>query len=396
MVVNGPRQAGKSTLLEQVQRERGPVVTLDEPTHLDVALHDPVQFLAQLPQHVALDEFQRGGDPLLLALKARIDASRARGQYLLAGSTRFLTTRRLSETLTGRIAIAELLPLSMGEIRKRPTDFLKKVFSASAVDVLLSTTCESLKRSDYAEAISLGGFPEVVLGHPSHRFRASWTQAYVATVTALAHVEQVTEVRRPELVGNLLRQMAARSAQEINVADLARELQVDEGTIRNYLDILATLYLVRVVPAWSTSLTTRAKKRAVGHVLDTAVACGILGQTTDSLTDLASPHMGPLLESFVVGEVCKQMGWTDFEVRLFHYRDRDQREIDLVLESTSGIVGIEVKASSSPTLKDARHLIALRDKIGTRFKAGLVLHTGTVAVGMGDRLAALPVSVLWS
>ena len=182
----------------------------------------------------------------------------------------------------------------------------------------------------------MGGFPELVLGSQTNRFRAAWVNSYLSTVTAVANVEQVAEVRRPALVANLVRQIAARSAKEIVVADLARELQVDEGTVRVYLDILATLYLIRLIPAWSTSQTTRAKKRAVGHLVDTALACAIVGATATQLAEPGSPWMGPLLESFVVAELAKQIGWSEIDVRLLQDRDRDQREIDVILEHGTG------------------------------------------------------------
>ena len=396
VVINGPRQSGKSTLLAQIQHGRGRILNLDQPTSLSAAIDDPIGFLDELPTRVAIDEFQRGGDRLLLALKARIDASNERGQYLLAGSTRFLTTRRLSETLTGRVAIGELMPLSVGEIRSSGTSFVDAAFARSAAEHLLGATYVDHSRADYAEMIASGGFPELVLGAQTNRFRSAWVRSYLSTVTALTNVEQVAEVRRPALVGDLVRQMAARSAQEIVIADLSRELQTDEGTIRTYLDILSTLYLVRLVPAWSSSQTNRAKKRPVGHLVDTALACGILGVTAQQLADVACPWTGPLLESFVVGEITKQIGWSDIDVRLSHYRDRDQREIDVVLEHGTSVVGLETKATSTPLAQHARHLAALRDRIGLRFNLGIVLHTGATVEALGDRLVALPISSLWS
>ena len=218
---------------------------------------------------------------------------------MLAGSTRFLTTRRLSETLTGRVGIIELFPLSIGEVRGSATSFVDFVFRKSGAADFRDAILEPMSRAEYGELVAMGGFPELVLGSHTNRFRAAWVNSYLSTVTAVANVEQVAEVRRPALVSNLVRQIAARSAQEIVVADLARELQVDEGTVRVYLDILATLYLIRLVPVWSTSQTTRAKKRAVGHLVDTALACAIVGITATQLAEPRSPWMGPLLESFV-------------------------------------------------------------------------------------------------
>ena len=392
LVVNGPRQAGKSTLVRHVQAGRGPVVSLDDASYRDLALSDPTSFLAQLPERPAIDEFQRGGDPLLLALKVALDRDRAAGQFVLAGSTRFLTTRRLSETLTGRIGILELLPLSAGEVRGIRETFVERAFDGDVA----AGTIEPLSRAGYADLVAAGGFPELALGPATARFRAAWCAAYLQTVTAAGNVEQVAEVRRPELLGNLVRQVAARSAGELVVADLARELASDEGTVRSYLDVLATLYLVRLLPAWTTSHTNRSKRRPVMHLVDTALACHLVGATAAQLAAVDSPWFGQLLESYVVGELAKQASWADQPVSLSHYRDRDQREVDVVLERGRDLVAIEVKATAAPTTAHARHLAFLRDRTGDRFRQGIVLHTGERTLRLGDRLVAVPLAALWA
>lgn len=391
IVINGPRQAGKSTLVQQVQRGRGPVVTLDEPGALEAALTDPVGFLAGQPEHVAIDEFQRGGNELLLALKAELDRSDRRGQYLLAGSTRFLSTRTLSETLTGRIGLTELLPVSMGERLGVHETFLDGLFTGD-LPTLVPTP---LGRSDYAELIAQGGFPEMVLGPTTNRFRAAWCDSYLRTVTALANVEQAAEIRRPELVGPLLDQVAVRSAGEIVVSDLSRELQASAGLVEAYLDVLETLYLIRMLPGWTTSRTNRAKRRRVAHLVDTGLAAHVVDQNANDLAQTDSRWLGPLLESFVVSELAKQATWIDRRVAIAHYRDRDQREVDVVIERGRQVAGIEVKATATPRPRDARHLAYLRDRLADRFTLGVVLHTGHQRVVLGDRLVATPISSLW-
>lgn len=390
VVVNGPRQAGKSTLVRQVQQDRGPVITLDEPGALAAAVSDPVGFLAGQPDQIAIDEFQRGGNDLLLALKAELDRSTERGHYLLAGSTRFLSTRTLSETLTGRVGLIELLPLSIGERLGARETFLDLAFDGVVPSALVSPS-----RADYAELIAQGGFPEMVLGPTTTRFRSAWCDSYLRTVTALANVEQAAEVRRPELVGHLLGQAAARSAGEIVVSDLGRELRASDGLINSYLDVLETLYLIRLLPGWSTSMTNRAKRRPVVHLVDTALAARLVDQTVDDLLRPDSAWFGPLLESFVVGELAKQATWSERPTTLSHYRDRDQREVDVVIERGRQVIGIEVKATATPRPSDARHLAYLRDRIGDRFVLGVVLHTGHQHVVLGDRLVAAPVAALW-
>lgn len=395
LVVNGPRQAGKSTLVRQVQAERGAVFTLDDPTVLDAVHNDPTGFLRHLPPHPAIDEFQRGGQPLLLALKRELDAHRGAGQFVLAGSTRFLTTRHLAETLTGRIGVLELFPFSVGELRGVTESFIERAFGAQLLDPV-GARGGAATRADYAELIATGGFPELVLGPTSLRFRTAWCRSYIETVTAVSNVEQIVDARRPELFGSLLRQLAARVAGELSVADLARELVADEATVRSYLDAVATLYLLRPLPAWTTSHTNRSKRRAVVHLVDTALASHLVGVDANQLAAFESPWFGPLLENFVVNELGKQAGWCAQPVALHHYRDRDQREVDVVIERGRDLVCVEVKATATPTTAHAKHLAFLRDRTGDRFRCGVVLHTGDQRIRLGDRLYAVPVCELWA
>lgn len=392
LVVNGPRQSGKSTLVRQIQEQRGRVVNLDDPAVLSSAVADPIGFVASLPDHVAIDEFQRGGDQLLLALKMQLDASNRRGQFLLAGSTRFLSMRNISETLTGRVGIIELFPCSSGELRGLDEQFLDRALAGELLDCSPTPT----SRREYAELVATGGFPELALGPTTNRFRGAWCDAYLRTVTAVANVEQVADVRRPELLGQLVAQLAARSAGELVVADVARELGASNDLVRAYLDVLGTLYLVRLLPGWTTSRTNRAKQRSVAHMIDSALAAHLLGETGDSLADPTSRWFGPLLESFVANEITKQASWGDRPITVGQYRDRDQREIDLVVELGRDVIGIEVKATATPLPQHARHLGYVRDRVGERFRCGVVLHTGVQRVPLGDRLVAVPIASLWA
>lgn len=400
IVINGPRQAGKSTLISQIQQDRGPVVSLDNRSYLDMALNDPELFLDSLDQHCAIDEFQRGGNDLLLALKTRLDASNQKGQYILAGSTRFLAGNELAETLTGRVGLVDLLPLSVGERLGIKESFLERLFDSKpdspTTNVASENSTKKLARDDYAGLVAGGGFPELILGPNSQAFRSAWIESYIETVTAIANVEQVAELRKPELLQQLLHQVAARSSNELVTSDLARELNSSSHLVENYLHTLSALYLIRLLPAWSTSETNRAKKRPVGHILDTSIAAHLLGETGESLAEITNPWFGLLLESFVVGEVAKQATWADFPIRLSHFRDRSQREVDLVIERGRKVAAIEVKATSTPRLRDCRHLEYLRDKTGERFTCGIVLHTGETNLQLSDRIFAKPISDLWA
>lgn len=404
IVINGPRQAGKSTLVSQIQEGRGPVISLDKLSHLDTALSDPEFFLDSLDDHCAIDEFQRGGNELLLALKSRVDTSQQRGQYILAGSTRFLAGNKLAETLTGRIGLVDLLPLSVGERLGVKETFLERLFDGQVTESQAENERQNggtrdgdkYGRFDYAQLVALGGFPELVLGPDSQMFRSAWVDSYLETVTAVANVEQVAELRRPELLKLLLHQVCARSSNELVISGLARELSSSSDLVEHYLQTLSALYLIRLLPAWSISETNRAKKRPVGHILDTAVAAHLLGETAETLAEISNPWFGPLLESFVVAEIAKQASWGSSRTRLSHFRDRRQREVDLVIERGRKVAAIEVKATATSRLRDCRHLEYLRDKTGERFSKGILLHTGETSHQLSDRIYAEPVSALWS
>lgn len=160
--------------------------------------------------------------------------------------------------------------------------------------------------------------------------------------------------------------------------------------------MLETLYLIPLLPGWTTSRTNRAKRRRVAHLVDTALAAHLVDQTGDDLARTDSPWFGPLLESFVVGELAEQATWADRPVTLAHYRDRDQREVDVIVERGRQVAGIEIKATATPRPRDARHLAYLRDRLGDRFTLGVVLHTGRQHVVLGDRLVAARVAIVWA
>lgn len=162
-----------------------------------------------------------------------------------------------------------------------------------------------------------------------------------------------------------------------------------------YVALLKTLFLVRVLPAWSVNITSREVKQPKVLIQDTGLMAGLLGLTPNDLGP-TSNAVGGLLENFVVGEVHRQLGWSAQRASLFHYRDSRGLEVDLVLEAPDGrVVAIEIKASATVRSKDLRGLAALRDSLGDRFVGGYVMHTGERARAVGERLVAVPIDALW-
>lgn len=393
-IVNGARQCGKTELLRATQRAvGGTYLSLDDRTQLRAARADPQGFVAERPRPLMIDEVQRGGDPLLLALKQLLDERRDPGQVVLAGSTRFLFEPRLSESLAGRARFVDLWPLSQGEIDGQPDDFVDVLFGGPVA--LRDRGAVPSTRREAVDRICRGGFPEAVLARDD-RSRDDFLAAYARSlvqrdVLELAAIRQVVELPR------LLRVLAARTAQELNAAAVASEVQMGDDTIRRYLPHLEVVYAYYRIPAWSGNLRARALRRPKLHLTDTGLAAHVLGVGPDSLADPAHPLLGPLLETFVAGELGRQITWSDVRADIFHWRVASGPEVDLVLESSDGrVVAVEVKAAASVDEGDFRWLRRLRDDLGERFVQGVVVCLADQVVPFGDRLTAVPLAAIWA
>lgn len=388
----GARQVGKSTLARQVARaRRGTYRTLDDPVALDAARRDPEAFLDERSPLV-IDEFQRGGDDLLRAIKRRVDEDPRTGRFLVTGSTRFTAVSSLSESLAGRIALVELHPLSQGEIRRTAERFLARLFGRP--DDLRRGGAPALTPAQIFQAVCSGGYPEA--RRLTERGRSLWFDGYAQTVTE-RDVREIANVQRVEDVSRLLRILAARTAQELNLNDVASDLALPRSTLAGYLPLLESLYLVHRVPPWSRNLTSRVSKHPKVHLVDSGLAAHLMGVGWRALDRVDHPARGPLLETFVVGELRRQLSWADMTLEVLHFRDRNGPEVDIVLEARDGRVAvIEVKASRSPRAVDFRTIDLLRERLGDRFTHGVLLHLGPDTASFGDRRTALPISALWA
>lgn len=392
VAIVGPRQAGKSTLARSLVAERPDAVyvSLDDRRIRLAAEADPHGFVTDRPGLLAVDEIQRVPD-LLLAIKSVVDLDSRPGQFLVTGSSQLSANRRVSETLAGRIERFELWPFSQGELAGSRETFLDLL-----LDAAVPSHSSSLTKRDYLTLASAGGYPEAVRRAPDRR--AGWFDAYVETVVereapAISASPSTGELPR------LVRLVAARQAAVLNVADLARDARLPERTVHRYLDVLEAVFLVRRIPAWSPNLAQREVRAPKIVVTDPGLAVALRGLDVDALVrpEVAHGADGAVLEGFVLTELIRQLGWSRHRARLLHYRDRQLAEIDVVVETADGrVAGIEVKAGADIDRRDVRHLTKLRDRLGARFIAGVVLNSGPTALPLGDRLVAVPISALWN
>ncbi len=388
VLLNGPRQAGKSTLAGMLV-EHGIMrhyVTLDDVTALGAARADPTGFLDGLPQGTVIDEVQRAPE-LVLPIKALVDRRRTPGRFLLTGSANALALPRLIEALAGRMELRTLWPLSQGELEGRRESFLEQLFREGAP----RWRHVPPSRADLFARIGRGGFPEVV-GRASPARRRAWFDGYVAAlvqrdVTELARIEAVTEIPR------LLKALASRSSNLVNYADVARDLSVPQTTLKRHVALLEALFLVRLVPAWFVNFGKRLAKTPKLLVTDSGLAAHLLG--AHELSD-EHPFAGHLAETFVANELLRQTSCFADPVTLHHFRTHVGEEVDLVLERGDGaIAGVEVKLARQVTEGDWRGLKTLAAAAGQRFRRGVVLYLGDSVVPAAANLAAVPISALW-
>jgi predicted AAA+ superfamily ATPase len=389
VVLNGPRQAGKTTLVRSlVYPGRAEVVTLDDQTTRQAAAFDPRAFVERTVDTLVIDEAQL--EPgLFRAIKASVDRDRRPGRFLLTGSSRLLAAPGMADALVGRVEAIELWPFAERELTgAHAPSFVDAIFDAPST--LLRSA--RITRADIVERVLRGGFPEATQ-RPSQRRRA-WFEAYVRTtvegvVQELAHLERLAEMPR------LLRLCAVRTATELNTSAIASDLGIPQRTTSGYLARLETAFLLRLVPAWSTNLSAKVARRPKLFMADVALAAHLQGATAAAF-DRTGPMLGPLVETLVATELVRQLSWSPSRATLSHFRDRSGVEVDLILEHPDGrVVGIEVKTTSTPRAEDLRGLRFLATRLGDRFTYGCLLTAAPEATPFGPRLAALPLSSLW-
>lgn len=388
VLVTGARQVGKSTLVRAVtDGQTAQWRDLDRSQDRQSAIEDPAGFI-DFDELIMIDEIQRAPQ-LLLAIKSTVDADPRPGRFLLTGSSRLQALRDLPDTLPGRMETIELWPFSQGEIDGAPDGFVDAAFQLGP-DIHHTST---VSRADYAERLVRGGLPEAV-ARADPRRRSRFLDEYVQNLID-REVRQIAQIQKVPQLRSLVRLLAARSGQLVAANSLENGLQLSQPTVTNYLRLLEETFLIRWVPGWSRNLGTRATSASKLAFVDSGIAANLLAADPHALRRPGAPF-GPLLEGFVISELQRQLTWSDRHVDLYHYRDKDKVEVDVVLEDRRGnVVAIEVKAASTVRGDDFRHLRRLAERLGDDFLVGIVLHTGNDTLPFGPKLRAVPVSALW-
>lgn len=388
VLIHGPRQSGKTTLARIVGEPMGyRYLSFDDTGILAAARRDPAGFVSDLAPRTILDEVQRVPE-IFPALKAAIDTRRTAGKYILTGSANVLLIPRLTESLAGRMGILRLHPLAQSEIEGRQPRFIDALFSGR----FKTRIGERLGR-DLLERIVAGGYPAALVRRSAPR-RAAWYRDYIETQIQ-RDVRDLSRIHSLDALPKLLMAAASHTGTLINVADLAAPMEMTRQTIHDYVTLLERVFLLERLPAWHANRLTRLVKRPKLHIGDTGIACALLGIDAQALSRDGA-LLGRLLETFVLQELRRQAAVRPSPINFFHFRDRDDFEVDIVLErDLSSVAGIEVKAAASVNEGDFRGLRKLRSIAGKRSMTGIVLYDGAATIPYGDGLFAVPIRSLW-
>ncbi len=395
-LILGPRASGKTTTARQIASD---VVELDDPAQAAAFRADPTAALrARLDRRpgagpLLLDEWQAVPD-VLGAVKRAVDRGAAPGSLVLTGSVRAGLTSA-SWPATGRVIQIDMPPMTVLEqhASAQPrSEFVERLFAGAAAELALPPQLPDLVR--YVDLAVAGGFPPVVgLDEPQRRV---WLRSYVQQLV-LRDIAELGEIRDPTGLNRVLRAIAERSADVVADTELAAAADVNVKPVRRQERLLADLRIGDALPAWSSNRISRLVKTRKRYLVDPGLTAVLLG--IDSAAVISDGGLlGRMLETFVLAQLRALLGVAAVDVCAFHLRQQDGRhEVDVILESADGrVVGVEIKATASAATHDARHLAWLRDQLGDRFVAGVVLGSGRGIYPLGERITAVPIAALWA
>ncbi|WP_459936491.1 ATP-binding protein [Desulfonatronum parangueonense] len=385
LLITGARQVGKSTLALNLGIQHA--VTFDDMALYQSAKADPKGFITSLPKPVIIDEVQRVPE-IFVAIKEHIDTQRVAGTFVLTGSSNFQGFRDISDSLAGRVAIIDLYPFSLGEIRQTRWNIIDGLYEKDLFHQ--AEACFNLP-----DQILKGGFPEVQT-ITQIQIRYLWFSSYIRTYIE-RDLHDISNLRNLDRFTRLYLSLAYRSANLLNKAELGRESQVDNKTLDHYLSLLQHTYQVHLVKPFYRNPLKRLVKMPKLFMLDSGLLCHLL-KINNPRRLHESPARGSIYETFVLSELIKANTWAESPADITFYRTSDGKEIDFILDNGTAVIALEVKASQSVHPDDFRHIRHFIDQNPDRIKKGLVLYSGKTALPFGEYqgtpLQAVPIGAL--
>jgi len=387
LMLTGPRQVGKTTLLEMCAQGTRAYVTLDDLDARHLAQTDPALFLQTWQPPLIIDEIQYAPQ-LLSAIKMAVDRDKRNGLFWLTGSQKFHLMRGITESLAGRVAIVDLLGLSQAELDGRALSVRPFVPTPEWIAQARQTTRPGGLMGAF-ERIWLGSYPRLIEQGPKLRdvFYRSYIQTYIQR-----DVQDILKVSDPLTFNRFLGVVAARTGQLLNYASLARDVDIDNKTAKSWLSVLEASGLVYLLQPYHRNLTKRMVKTPKLYFLDTGLAAYLTKWPTPESLEAGSMS-GAMLETWVVAEILKSYWHNGQEAPLYFYRDTDQREVDMVIEAGDTVYPVVFKKTASPARTATRQFSVL-ENLGKTVGPGAVVCFVERDIPLSQQVTAVPVQYL--
>ncbi len=384
VLVCGARQVGKTTLLKKVAEDMSDIqyVTLDHPRIRELAKTDPELFLQQYAAPVIIDEIQYAPE-LLPFIKIKVDEQRINGQYYLTGSQMFNMMSNVSESLAGRVGILSMYSLSRAEIEGRDSI----PFNPSAIKNLTSDDVIS----DIFDKILRGGMPQIISdpGLSYEDYYGSYMQTYIER-----DIRDLINIKNESKFIKFISCVAARTSQEVNLADLAKDVDIDRKTADNWLSILVTSGIVVLLHPYFGNTIKRIVKRPKMYFMDTGLACYLSMWNNARALEL-SAMAGAMFENYVISEIYKSYANNGIEARsrLTFYRDNNGKEIDLMIIENGKLYPIEIKMNADPG-KNALKNFSVLDSLQEEIAEGAVLCMSSSIIPLDAKNKLVPIKAI--
>ncbi len=388
LLLSGPRQSGKTTLARELESDQTEYRTLDDGTLREAAENDPQGFIKRSTNTLIIDEVQLTPS-LLPAIKKAVDEDTRPGQYLLTGSANIQSLPTVRESLAGRIAKIRLRPLAQGEVKKIAPRFIESAFKQS-----FSRSYTYYDRDALFEMAFRGGFPEPMI--LQDRSRRRWHTDYINAILE-RDLKEITKIHRKNAMRELVNILAGWSGKFLDLSAIGSGLSIQRATIESYINALETLYLVERIYPWTKTDYARVGKQSKLFMVDSGLMTTLLKWKMNQVR-FDSDRSGKLMETFAFNEIMAQVETADGLYELFHYRDREKREIDFLIErEDNALLGIEIKAGSAIGKNDFKHMKWFQNNLAkNQTFIGIILYTGEFPASFGNNLWAVPFGLLWS
>jgi predicted AAA+ superfamily ATPase len=385
LLLTGPRQIGKTTLLENCKEQNRSYVTLDDLEQRQLAKTDPALFLQENKSPLIIDEVQYAPE-LFSYIKIHVDKNKKNGDFWLTGSQKFHLMKGITESLAGRVAIIDMLGLSNKEIENNADGSIQFMDMDDWLENARKNAGKPMQSNDLYKRIWLGSYPRLISDKKISRdyFYKSYLQTYIER-----DVKDILNVGNELAFYNFIRATAARTGQLLNYAELARDVDIDTKTAKSWLSVLETSGLIKLLEPYYYNITKRIIKTPKLYFLDTGLCSFLTGWNTAKTLESGAMN-GAILETYVFSEILKSYWHNGKYPNIYFYRDADQREIDFVIERDGMLYPIEIKKTATPSLTAIKNFFVL-ENLKKKVGMGSVICLREKDISLSRGVVAVPV-----